>query len=64
MTKRRNGDFLAEDPSLPVQGLQVQFLVRELRSQVPLGLSAKKPKHKTETILLQIQKRLKKKDPH
>ena len=39
-------------PRLPVQEVQVQSLVGELRSHMPLS---QKPKHKTEAILKQIQ---------
>ena len=40
-----------------MQGVWVQSLVRELRSHVPYG--QKKPKHKTETMLQQIDKEFK-----
>ena len=38
---------------LPMQGVQIQSLVREIRSHIPRG---QKPKLKGETILQQIDK--------
>ena len=36
---------------LPTQGVQVQTLVRKLRSHMSHGQKKKNPKHKTEAIL-------------